>query len=689
VTFKTNKKKLTDKKILITSLIATILIFGSIPLDAFALTLDEIAKLTASDEDLNDFFGVSVAISGDTAVVGAKGNDDAGNDSGSAYVYKENGATWTEEAKLTASDAAAKDFFGVSVAISGDTAVVGAFGDESSTGAAYVYTRSGTIWTEEAKLTASDGVAFDEFGASVSISGDTVVVGANGNDDAVTDLGAAYVFTRSGTTWTEEAKLTASDGGFNFFTFGFSVSVSGDTAVVGAFGEDGLTGSAHVFTRSGTTWTEEAKLTASDGVIRDLFGVSVAISGDTAVVGAFGDESSNNELRTGAAYVFTRSGTTWTEEAKLTASDRTAFDAFGFSVSVSGDTAVVGANTADEEFTGAAYVYTRSGTTWTEEQKITASDGVFDAEFGNAVANSGDKVVIGAFGGGSVIGSAYVFEPAVSPDTDNDGIFNEIDTLPNTFSDDFSDIALGGTTSGTITTRGDQTLAITEEANPDGVRIAADIGGGPEKARMDVCSGASNIKLSAGDVFIVTCTSVTIKVISGTIEVTLVGDTGQTGIATINGGNELTFEPETFTFSAGSQNTETIVIIDGGEIILNPGNTIRVVNMDIKPGSDPNCFNNNGNGVIPVAILGSTTFDVNNIDSESVTLEGMAIKVVGKSNKLLAHIEDTNSDGIDDLIVQIEDQDGVFEIGDTIATISGQLLDGTTIVGSDSICITQ
>jgi len=324
-------KILTYKK-LTTLLITTILVFGSIPLqNTFAMSFIEVAKLTASDAAVEDFFGLSVAISGDTAVVGAEGNDDAGSRSGSAYVYKENGAAWTEEAKLTASDAAADDLFGVSIAISGDTAVVGASGEGSSTGAAYVYTRSGTTWTEEQKLTASDGGLFDEFGVSVSVSGDTVVVGA-ASQNSVT--GAAYVYTRSGTTWTEEQKLTASDGATSD-NFGFSVSVSGDKAVIGAFGDDGLTGSAYVYTRSGTTWTEEQKLTASDGAADDFFGLSVSVSGDTAIAGAFGDESF-----TGSAYVYRENAGTWTEEQKLTASDGAAEDLLGISVSVSGDNAV-------------------------------------------------------------------------------------------------------------------------------------------------------------------------------------------------------------------------------------------------------------------------------------------------------------------------------------------------------------
>jgi len=375
---------------------------------SLALSLTE-QKITALDAALGDRFGISVAVSGDTAVVGAEGDDDGGGNSGSVYVFTRSGNTWSQQAKLTASDAAAADFFGNSVAVSGDTIIVGALRDEDAgieSGSAYVFTRSGTTWTEQQKLTASDAAAFDFFGNSVAVSGDTIIVGAIADDS-----GSAYVFTRSGTTWTEQQKLTASDaaGGDEF---GASVAVSGDTAVVGANADADAgtdSGSAYVFTRSGTTWTEQQKLTASDAASGDFFGASVAVLGDTAVVGASGDDGLS-----GSAYVFTRSGTTWTEQQKLTASDAAAGDRFGGSVAVLGDTAVVGAFNDDDagNDSGSAYVFTRSGTTWTEQQKLTASDAAAGDRFGVSVAVFGDTTVVGASlndDAGNDSGSAYVY----------------------------------------------------------------------------------------------------------------------------------------------------------------------------------------------------------------------------------------------------------------------------------------
>lgn len=389
------------------SVVCALALVPLLPLVAQAATTQH-TKLTASDGEANDYFGRSVSISGDWAVVGAPNHDAAG----AAYVLSRSGTTWTEQAKLTASDGAANDFFGFSVVISGDTVVVGAVGDDdngSNSGSAYVFTRGGTTWTEQAKLTAGDGAADDWLGRSVSIGGDTAVVGAF--SDTVVDWSAAYVFTRSGTTWTEQAKLTASDGA-SYDHFGRSVSIDGDTVVVGAPVHN-LKGAAYVYARSGTTWTEQSKLTAGDGATSDWFGASVSIDCDTAVVGA--SRHDYNGTDSGAAYVFTRSGTTWAEQAKLTASDGATYDLFGASVSIDGDTTLVGAYGDYENGpdSGTAFAFARSGSTWVEGAKLTAGDGAAGDLFGASVSISGDTAVVGAYGdddNGAKSGSVHVFE---------------------------------------------------------------------------------------------------------------------------------------------------------------------------------------------------------------------------------------------------------------------------------------
>ena len=356
-------------------------------------------------------------------VVGAIGDNDNGNDSGSAYVFTRTGTTWTQQAKLAASDGAALDSFGRSVAIAGDTIVVGASADDdngTNSGSVYVFTRTGTTWTEQAKLTASDGAVVDQFGFSVDIAGDTIVAGARqGDGNGITSSGSAYVFMRTGTAWTEQAKITASDGAA-FDEFGFTVAIAGDTIVVGAYRAANDTvffsGSAYVYTRTGTTWTQQTKLTASDGAEADNFGQSVAIAGDTIVVGATLDDV-NGILNSGSAYVFTRTGTTWAEQAKLIVSDNAPFDNFGTSVAVVGDTIVVGSSGDDNNngFTdsGSAYVFMRIGTIWTQQTKLIASDANFGDQFGIGVAIDGDTIVAGAFGDnddGVDSGSAYVYD---------------------------------------------------------------------------------------------------------------------------------------------------------------------------------------------------------------------------------------------------------------------------------------
>lgn len=377
------------------------------------------AKLTASDAAANDLFGTSVAITGDTVVVGSSQDDDGGIDSGSAYVFFRSGSTWKQQAKLIASDAAANDFFGHSVSVSGDSVVVGAWGDDtikgSSAGSAYVFTRSAGSWSQQEKITDPDGAQSEWFGWSVSIFGETLVVGAIKDDDEGPDSGSATVFTRIGSTWNRQAKLISS-GASSSDQFGYSVSIDWDTVVVGANLEDDVgvnSGSAYVFTRSGSIWSEQALLTAFNGAPDDQFGSSVSVSGNTVVVGAWGDDT-GADLNIGSAYVFTRSGSTWSHQARLIADDRAAFDQFGHSVSVSGDTVVVGANLQGAGSTfdmGSAYVFTRSNTDWFQQAKLRPSDAALSDNFGNSVAISGDTVVVGSYfddDGGTNSGSVYV-----------------------------------------------------------------------------------------------------------------------------------------------------------------------------------------------------------------------------------------------------------------------------------------
>ena len=222
-------------------------------------------------------------------------------------MFTRTGTTWTQQAKLLASDGAYDDSFGYSVSLSGNTALIG-FDNENGadSGSAYVFIRTGTAWTQQAKLLASDGTAGDSFGYAVSLDGNTALIGAISDDDNGVDSGSAYVFTRTGTTWTQQAKLLASDGAAQDY-FGLSVSLKGDTALIGvpqSIGNGNYSGSAYIFTRTGTTWTQQAKLLASDGADGDSFGGSVSLASDTALIGAFLNDGNGTD--SGSAYVFTK-----------------------------------------------------------------------------------------------------------------------------------------------------------------------------------------------------------------------------------------------------------------------------------------------------------------------------------------------------------------------------------------------
>ncbi|MFV2016607.1 MAG: FG-GAP repeat protein, partial [Candidatus Heimdallarchaeota archaeon] len=316
-------------------------------------------KIVPTDGSADDWFGYSVSISGDFSIVGAIIDDDNGNMSGSAYIFKREGANWTEQQKLIASDGSLEDNFGGSVSISEDYAIVGAHADDDNgteSGSAYIFIKDGTDWIELQKIKPSDGAQEDNFGTSVSISGDYTIIGAPLNNNNGILTGSAYIFRRNDTNWIQEQKLIASDGE-TLDSFGAFVSISGNYAVVGApFDNDKgfLSGSVYIFERDDTTWTEKQKLTASDGTADDYFGSPVSISENYLIVGAPLDD--DNGLNSGSAYIFRKDFTTWIEEQKVISSDGDEDDNFGHSVSISDNYAIVSTYRKDN-YTGSAYIF--------------------------------------------------------------------------------------------------------------------------------------------------------------------------------------------------------------------------------------------------------------------------------------------------------------------------------------------
>jgi len=390
------------------------------------VNMTQTAKLLSFDAANGDEFGYSVCMMDDFIVVGARHDDDYGNASGAAYVFTKPLTGWANSTtcvKLKPTDGAVQDYFGTSVAISGNTIVVGAAEDDdngSNSGSAYIFTKPLAGWTnmfQTAKIKPIVGGIDLNFGKSVCTFGDNILVGTY----LYSGVTKAYAFTKSTLDWhdtTETQKLQPPPYyGAQNTQFGYSVSIDSNYAVVGAPGREKNKGVAFVLYYDGNIWTNQATLIASDRAIDDMFGYSVGISGDNIVVGALLNK--NNGISTGSAYVFTKPLTGWanmTQTAKIIASDASASDNFGSSVSISGDNIVVGAKVEDNVVSnsGSAYVYTKPVTGWTnmtQTAKITPSDPHYDGCFGNSVSMAGDNIVVGAFKVNIMTscGAAYIF----------------------------------------------------------------------------------------------------------------------------------------------------------------------------------------------------------------------------------------------------------------------------------------
>ncbi len=348
-------------------------------------------------------FGWSTALfnaSNPTLAVGADTTNVAlASQQGATYVYRRSGATWPLEGTLIASDGLAGDRLGYSVSGAGNTVLTGAFQDDvggsADRGSAYLWTRVVSTWSQGQKLVAAEGVQDELMGQAVAIDGNTALVGVpHDTVNGVGWQGSVFVYVKSGATWSQQARIVASDGGASD-EFGSAVALSGNTALVGAPGDAVTAGSAYVFVRSGSVWSQQQKLTVAGAQESDRLGESVAISADTALLGMPGDGAASQ----GAAFVFVRSGTVWSQQQKLAASDAAATDNFGAAVGLTGNDAVVGAPLADisgKIDEGAAYVFVRSGTTWSQQQKLTAPSGAAGDELGRAVAIFGSDVLVGA-----------------------------------------------------------------------------------------------------------------------------------------------------------------------------------------------------------------------------------------------------------------------------------------------------
>ena len=384
------------------------------------LRVDNSLQKLLPDSTNDSSFGIAVSIDRDYAVITSLDL----NFYIYAYVFKrQSDDTWLQIDKVTPSDGSNRYHYSLSVAIDGDYFIWGVYSDQemgssSNRGAAYIFKRQADdSWQEQQKITASDGHNQSLFGRSVAIDGNVAVIGAPWDNETGYLAGAVYVFGRSGETWSQQSKITAADGaGSN--SFGFSVAIEGGDMLVGAVNDDNLghrSGSVYYFSNTPgliSEWTTGVNITAPDGEANDGFGISVSISGNTAIIGAFGDGNG-----AGSAYIFQKDDLTWSYASKLTASDSGTSNAFGQSTSISGDYAVVGSHLNDDNGikSGSAYVFQRkngNNSNWVEINKVLDPNGAANDLFGFAVSVFGNSIIIGSIADNEVVensGSAFIF----------------------------------------------------------------------------------------------------------------------------------------------------------------------------------------------------------------------------------------------------------------------------------------
>lgn len=376
-------------------------------------------KLLARDGRAGDQFGYSVAIDGNTALVGAhQSGNQKFEDAGAAYVFSKTANGWQQQTKLVASPAHSGDTLGGNVALHNNMALLGAIRNDDrgkDAGAVFSYERNDNQWSQKQILTAPDAKAGDAFGQSIALTDTFLVIGAPHRDTAEQDAGSVYIFARENHAWRFHSKLIASDGASGDL-FGISVAIDGDTVLVGADLNDEKAenaGAVYAFVFDGKRWYQQAKMTAEDAGKTDIFGVRVALSGDTALISARRDDIVDIGIDVGSAYVFERDGTTWQQSAKLLAPDAKADDRFARGVALDGNTAILSAmhHDANGQDSGALYVFKKRQNLWQFDSKVVAADGNPEDRFGWNVALANKTAIVATphrDDNGESSGAAYI-----------------------------------------------------------------------------------------------------------------------------------------------------------------------------------------------------------------------------------------------------------------------------------------
>lgn len=372
------------------------------------------AKIYADDETRNDYFGSSVSLSNNRALIGAYGNDDQGSKSGSAYIFDYDGVSWTQTSKLIPDDGEAYDYFGRAVSLIENRAIIGSPGDDTSdidTGSVYIFEFDNTNWSQTSKITAVDRGPYNNFGTSVSLSDDKVLIGATGNQINNIKSGAAYIYEFNGSNWNFVTKLFSNNLSYNG-EFGSSVSYSNGRAIVGAKGFNTNTntynqGAVFLFEFNGTHWYQKQMLIANDMGSYDQFGAAVDISGDRIFIGA--PRKDDIAYNSGVGYMFEYDGNQWIQSQQLSPDADPSGNNFGYSVSVYGTRLLVGMprDSDNGNESGSAYIYELVDNNWSLMGKILPQDGTNGDLFGSSVSLQSDRAIIGAYGN---MGSAYIFD---------------------------------------------------------------------------------------------------------------------------------------------------------------------------------------------------------------------------------------------------------------------------------------
>jgi hypothetical protein len=666
----------------------------------------EIKKIVSDASD-GDSLGFSVSINNDFSIVGAPSKDSVGigADVGKAYIFMRDLSDWIQLAELTAPDGGSGDNFGYSVAINGNFAIVGApFWDSTgvlfNAGKAYIYQYDGSNWNYYSSITAGDPGLDDNFGNAVALDNNYAIVGARWDSENGNRSGAAYIFFFNGSTWDQQAKLIAADGQVSD-RFGYSVSINGNFALVGArFDDDGGTnaGSAYVFERSGTTWSQQAHLEATDAFDQDNFGTSVAIYGNRILIGSPFDDTIVGSSA-GSAYMFLNSGGVWTQQYKITPNDASSNDRFGHSISFYNDYTVIGTPRDDAPFigpeAGSAYTFLIYDSSWTQKAKIIADDISSEDEYGFSVAINKGTVLVGSpfddHSSMTDVGSVYFYNnipgngrPIAVGDLANtpedtliiiNVLFNDSD--PEGDSLTISEVMQGS--NGGVIIYGDSTVTYSPDLNYNGVDnftyVAYDGHGGLDTANVTVTVTAVNDRPVAVNDTAITSedTPAIIDVLSNDSDPDgdnlTVGEVmqGSNGSVVNNGDGTVTYNPE---LNYNGVDNFTYVSNDGNGGLDTANVTVTITAVNDRPVAVNDTAGTSEDTPVVIDVLSNDSDPEGDGLTVSEVMQGNNGSVVNNGDGTVTYSPELNYNGVDNFTYVASDGHGGLDTANVIISVT-------------------